>query len=222
MPTKQKSQSPTESASSGSIIPGWREKSKSITNPTQSKLPKVRAKSLTIGLPFNLGSMEFEPIDEAVERLSQANPANIQEIAASQIELLSIYHKVVINQAQRSFLWALIAAALGLAFFIAAIAFQLRQQPESISTISVISGALIEVISAINFYLYNKASAQLAEFQNRLDITQRFLLANSMCESLEGKYKQQSRAELVRAIVGIDSKLANALSKSNEEVDSTN
>ncbi len=219
MPTKQKSKSPTETASSESNMPSWKEVSKLIADPAQPKLQKMKATKLTVGLPFNLGTLDFEP-DDAVERLSQANPAKIQEIAASQIELLTIYHKVVIYQAQRSFLWALIAAAVGLVFFIAAIAFQLLQQPESTATISVISGALIEVISAINFYLYNKASAQLAEFQNRLDITQRFLLANSMCESLEGKYKQQSRAELVRAIVGIDSRLANILSKSNEQIDS--
>lgn len=137
----------------------------------------------------------------AVERLSQADPAKVQEVAASQTELLSIYHDVVLDQARRSFKWALIAAGIGFGFFLAAVAFMLLKQPESIATISLISGALVQVISAINFYLYGKTSIQLAEFQTRLDHTQRFLLAYSFCEGLDGDYKQQARAELVKVIV---------------------
>lgn len=69
---------------------------------------------------------------------------------------------------------------------------------------SLISGSLIEVISGINFYLYGKTSVQLADFQTRLDVTQRFLLAKSICESLEGDYKQKARSELIQTIAGVN------------------
>ncbi len=75
---------------------------------------------------------------------------------------------------------------------------------QNVAVVSLISGALIEVISGINFYLYGKTSVQLADFQTRLDVTQRFLLANSMCESLEGDYKQKARSELIRTIAGVN------------------
>lgn len=126
------------------------------------------------------------------ERISKADPTNVQEIAASQIELLSTYHNLVLKQSSRSFSWALIAAGVGLAFFLAAIAFLLLEQPDNIAVISVISGALIEVISGINFYLYGRTSSQLADFQTRLDKTQRYLIANSICEGLEGDFKQHA------------------------------
>jgi len=140
--------------------------------------------------------------DEAYLNVENADPTNIQQIAASQIELLPAYHNLVLDQARRSFRWALIAAGIGLGFFIASVSFLLFQQAQ-ISTISLISGSLIEVIAAINFYLYGKTSEQLANFQARLDTTQRFLLANSVCEVLDNEFKQQSRAELVKAIAGI-------------------
>jgi hypothetical protein len=149
-------------------------------------------------------------IQQPLDKLSKADPSNVQEIASSQIELLVVYHNVVLDQARRSFRWALVAAGVGFSFFLIAVGLLLFQQSQNVAVMSLISGSLIEVISAINFYLYGKTSTQLADFQARLETTQRFLLANSVCEGLDGDFKQQSRAELVRAIAGIRPILANA------------
>ena len=141
-----------------------------------------------------------------IERLSKADPANVQQIAASQIELLSNYHQEVLNQAKNSFVWALVAAGAGFFFFLGSMVFIISPkngQKLEVAVIGTIGGALIEVISAINFYLYGKAATQMADFQKRLDVTQRFLLANSICESLEGEVKQRSRSELVRVLAGV-------------------
>jgi hypothetical protein len=73
------------------------------------------------------------------------------------------------------------------------------QSVHDIAVVSVISGAIVEVVSGVNFYLYNKTTHQLAGFQNRLDQTQRFLLANSICGSLD-QVREQTVSELVRAI----------------------
>ena len=74
------------------------------------------------------------------------------------------------------------------------------QGHQEIAVISIISGSLIEVISGINFYLYGKTTSQMSEFQTRLEMIQRYLLANSICEGLKGDHKQESRKELVRVI----------------------
>ncbi len=142
-------------------------------------------------------------VRRAVQKISTVDPSKIQEIAAAQIELLSIYYNLVLEQARRSFKWALLAAIVGFVFFLASIGFLLLNQPQNVAVISLISGTLVEGISAINFYLYGQTSAQLSDFQVRLDNTQRFLLANSVCDSLEGEYKQKARSELVKAIAGI-------------------
>jgi hypothetical protein len=44
----------------------------------------------------------------------------------------------------------------------------------------------------------------MAEFHNKLDLTHRFLPANSVCEGLQENFKQQSRSDLVRAIAGVE------------------
>ena len=76
----------------------------------------------------------------------------------------------------------------------------MNEKSERISNVSLISGALVEVVAGINFYLYSRASNQLSCFHTRLDVTQRFLLANSLCENLEGELKNETRADLVRLI----------------------
>ena len=156
----------------------------------------------------NVSVRSFNMENTRLANVAQANPSNIQEVAASQLGIINNYYKGVLQQAQQSFRWALISAGVGLVFFIGAIGFLVFQKPSTDSNkqflgashISLISGALIEVISGINFYLYARASTQLESFHSRLDRTQRFLLANSVCENLEGEIKQSTRAELVQII----------------------
>ncbi len=132
--------------------------------------------------------------------VAQADPSNIQEVAASQLELINNYYSTILNQAVQSFRWAIITAGAGFAFFVAAITFLLLSQPTNLSVVSIISGALVEVISGINFYLYRQALGQLELFHVRLERTQLFLLANSVCENLKGDFQQNARTELIRTI----------------------
>ena len=70
----------------------------------------------------------------------------------------------------------------------------------NVAYISLIGGALTEFISAVNFYLYGRASNQLETFHIRLDKTQLIILADSVCEGLCEDMKSQTRADLVAAI----------------------
>ena len=168
------------------------------------KLPESSRPGL-LNIVSRVGHKVSYSVADSVERLSKADPENVQEIAASQIQLLTTYYQISLDQARRSFRWALAAAGIGLIFFLAAVGFLLfNQQSQGVATASIISGSLIEVISGINFYLYGKTSAQFAEFHTRLGHTQRYLLANSLCEGLDGDFKQQARVDLVKAIGGVE------------------
>ncbi len=150
----------------------------------------------------NTRSNLFSP--ESLEKLSQAERGDVQQIAASQIELLEPFYTAALAQAQRSFHSALIAAYAGSAFFVAAVVFLIITQSPSIALVNVISGTVVEVIAGVNFILYGRATEQFGVFHMRLDTTQRFLMANSICESIEGDLKHSTRADLVRAIAAID------------------
>ena len=125
---------------------------------------------------------------------------DVHKMASLHVQMILEYYQDVLEQAQRSFFWALVAAGVGTLFFIGAIAmtFVMNSWPSAI--LSVVSGALIQVISAFNFYLYNRASHQFASFHICLERTNRFLLANTMNDNLSDANKDTMRMELIRIV----------------------
>src|SRR5262249_5101711 len=123
-----------------------------------------------------------------------ADPANVQLIAALQIELLTEYHQVALAQSHRLFFWALVGSGIGLIFFVAALVHALPTET------AFLSGAVIEIVAGIIFVLYGKTTAQLSSFPGRLEELHRYLLANSLCEGLDGDERNKARAALIQEI----------------------
>lgn len=129
------------------------------------------------------------------------DPAKIQEVAASQVVISEMYYKTSLQHAQRLFRWALIAAGAGLIFFLVAVALQVLQKPVIGSWISLTSGGVLAMLAMLNFILYGRIFNQLRAFHERLDRTQQYMLANSICENLKGDVKQATQIELIRAMM---------------------
>jgi hypothetical protein len=133
-------------------------------------------------------------IRDSIQRIGAADPANVQLIAASQLELLAGYHQIALAQSRRIFSWALVGSGVGLIFFVAAVTSALPP------AIAFLSGAIVEIVAGIVFVLYGKATAQLSSFHSRLEVLQRYLLANSVCEALDGDHRNKARAALIQEI----------------------
>ena len=140
-----------------------------------------------------------EPIAGAL--VASLDPAKIQEVAASQLVILDGYYQSVLRHTQQLFRWALIGAGFGLLFFLAAVGLQLFGQPVSVAIISLICGGIAEGMAALNFLLYRRTFRELEKFHTRLDRTQQYLLANSICEKLDQQFRPAAQAQLVRLIM---------------------
>jgi hypothetical protein len=108
------------------------------------------------------------------------------------------YFEDVRNQAQKSFHSALVAAAVGTLFFLFAAFYGMGLDKKA--WVGIIAGGLIQVISAINFYLYGRVARQFATFHICLERTNRFLLANTLCENLQPPLRDQVRHELITVV----------------------
>jgi len=144
-------------------------------------------------------SITSDPMTGAL--MASLDPAKIQEVAASQLVIIDGYYKSVLQQAQQLFRWALIVAGVGLVFFLAAVSLLVLHQPANISLISLICGGVVEGITFLIFLLYGRTLGELEKFHARLDRTQQYLLANSICEKLDEKLRQTAQAELVQVIM---------------------
>jgi hypothetical protein len=141
--------------------------------------------------------------DEALTSLSNAQPADIQTIAASQIQLLTSHYEMVLEQARKAFKAAKLALVAGALLFTLAALSMMAVAHQAIITISFVGGLLVALISGVNFYFYWRTIAQLKGFHYRFDRIQSYLLANSVCERLDGEAKTASRQELIRKIAAI-------------------
>lgn len=147
------------------------------------------------------GLQQGKVIGDALNKLSAADPRNVQDIVASQLQFLTAYYLIALTQSRRAFFWASVGAGAGLIFFIAAAGLVLRTGDAVAAVIPVISGAVVEVVAGIVFFLYGKTTVQLSDFLRRLETLQRYVLASSICEGLpEGDERNKARAELIREI----------------------
>lgn len=140
--------------------------------------------------------------EPSTDRLvADLDPTKIQEVAASQFIMIKRYSQEVHRDAQRLFHWALLVTGIGLPFFVATVGVEILRQPASGAAFSFLSGLVIEGIAAIHFWLYARLLNQLEHFHERLERTQQCLLANSICEHLEGDLKPSTQTEMIRAII---------------------
>jgi hypothetical protein len=162
----------------------------------------LTATSLTIGPNGQLivpkGSLKFA--DPVIANVANAKSDDISQVAASQLEISKQYYEGILHQGRESFRWAVAAAATGLLFFIAAVGFAVVTNKVNAAIISALGGGIVEVISGLNFWLYTKVAAQLDAFHVRLERMQRFLLANSVAQSLSGDEREHAISELVSTI----------------------
>jgi Cyanobacterial TRADD-N associated 2-Transmembrane domain len=147
---------------------------------------------------LDLPSPSFAEMDRSCEKLVQTDLGDTRTLACLLSQMNLRYYKDVLNQANQSFRVALVAAAVGVIFFIGAA--WIMHKSDDRAWISFIPGAVVQVISGTCFYLYIKASNQFAIFHICLDRSNRFVLANTLCENLEAPERDTTRAYLVHVI----------------------
>jgi hypothetical protein len=162
------------------------------------------ASNASSGLPTAQGD-SIKALFASTDELARIDLDEPQEVLSASGNILNSYYTVALAQSARSFVWALVAAGAGVVFFIAAITFLLVRDSVEAATVSAIGGAIVELVAGLNFYLYGKANEQAASHRFSLEKMQRYLLANSIIESLStAETKDDSRAKLVSAMAEED------------------
>lgn len=145
--------------------------------------------------------LQSEPQSPTQKLVAGLDPAKIQEVAATQVVISEMYYQTSLQYAQRLFRCALITSGAGIIFFLGTVALLIFQQSVNGASISLMCGVVLEAIAVLNFCLYGWVFNQFKAFHERLDRTQQYMLANSICENLKGDVKQATQIELIRAMM---------------------
>jgi hypothetical protein len=123
----------------------------------------------------------------------------VGKMVAKHEELILDYYKDVLMQAKQSFDSAKSVAKIGFWVLIGTVVyvlgtdvlehtkklgFSIADHERTVSIIGVISGALIEFVAGVNFWLYSRVSKQFAAFHICLERTHRYLLAYSIADQV--------------------------------------
>jgi hypothetical protein len=111
------------------------------------------------------------------------------------------YYQDVRKQAQQSFFCALVAAIIGTGFFFYSAYLLMQTAGRANATLSLIAGALVQVISGINFFLYSRASRQFALFHVCLERVNRYMIANSLCDNVTSEQARDALRETLSTIM---------------------
>jgi hypothetical protein len=153
-------------------------------------------------VPALASAHPLQQLKAECEELARTRPGDTHKMASLHQQMSLNYYQDVRRQAQQSFYSALVAAIVGTLFFLYAAWYMLPRDGSTSSNayISLIAGALVQVISAINFYLYSKTAHQFSGFHVCLERTNRYLLVNTLCENLSDEHKDDMRMEIIRVI----------------------
>lgn len=143
-----------------------------------------------------------KPVEQAILQSATVDATDIAKVSASQLVISNAYYESVLAQAKRSFNAAVVTATVGSLFFLVAIYEASAEKSLAVPIIGALSGSVVEVIAGLNFWLYTRTSAQLDAFHLRLERMQRFLVANSVCQTLRGKARETALANLINTVVG--------------------
>ena len=146
---------------------------------------------------------DFAHVGPSLDRLAKADAKDVQEVAASQLQLMAACYRIDLTQVRRCFFWALVAAGTGFLLFLLAAACGIVTCNAAVAFVLVLSGCAMEAVAGLLFSLYGRSAAESCDFHGRLDAVQRHILANSICEGLSGERREQTRAELARKVANI-------------------
>jgi hypothetical protein len=146
---------------------------------------------------------DFAHVSPSIERLAKADSKDVQQVAASQLQLMLACHRIDVTQARRCFFWALVATGMGFLLFLLAALACIASGSAVAAFVLVLSGCAMEAVAGLLFNLYGRSAAESRDFQGRLEAVQRHIMANSICEGLSGDREEQTRAELARKVANI-------------------
>ena len=120
----------------------------------------------------------------------------MHEISARHLQMILRYYHDVLIQALASFVCAVLLAILGFSVLAYTIDFAMKNPDDSVDvgSIGLISGALVEFLSGVAFFIYKRATEQFNTFHICLERTNRYLMAFNINEMIDSKDLNRDRA----------------------------
>ena len=141
---------------------------------------------------------EAKEISEAVKNLdvlaekSKEENQDIRALMFENLKELKEFYVICKQQIRKSFSAAMFSCFAGFVLFVLAVIIFLLGGNNSASLTAGLSGAIVEIVSGLYFWMYRETSKQLGKYHKRLEATEKYLIALQIIEMLpEGNRNEQ-------------------------------
>jgi hypothetical protein len=143
-------------------------------------------------------------VPQIIEKLNQATDEQqyFSRLIENNLDNMEKYYQLVRTQTEKSYGLTQAAAVVGFMVLVAGIILSFMKSFDNPSTIvTLASGALIEFISAVFFYIYNRTVVQLNVYHEKLINVQDTMLALKVAQIIQDqKLKDETMADLTKAL----------------------
>lgn len=146
---------------------------------------------------------EAKEISEAVKNLdvlaekSKEENQDIRALMFENLKELKEFYVICEQQIRKSFSAAMFSCCAGFVLFVLAVIIFLLGGNNSASLTAGLSGAIVEIVSGLYFWMYRETSKQLGKYHKRLEATEKYLIALQIIEMLPEENRNEQYGKLI-------------------------
>lgn len=146
---------------------------------------------------------EAKEISEAVKNLdvlaekSKEENQDIRALMFENLKELKEFYVICKQQIRKSFSAAMFSCFAGFVLFVLAVIIFLLGGNNSASLTAGLSGAIVEIVSGLYFWMYRETSKQLGKYHKRLEATEKNLIALQIIEMLPEENRNEQYGKLI-------------------------
>ena len=110
---------------------------------------------------------------------------------------LKEFYVICKQQIRKSFSAAMFSCFAGFMLFVLAFITFLLGGNNSASFMAGLSGAIVEIVSGLYFWMYKETSKQLGKYHKRLEATEKYLIALQIIEMLPEENRSEQYGKLI-------------------------
>ena len=146
-------------------------------------------------------SNEVQKVITQLITIEEENKVDVLSLMIKNVAELREYYVINKQQARNSFSAALFICILGFLIFVSGVILSYYSPTESVIQYTTISGAIVEIIAGLFFWLYSKATKQINLFHSSLLGTQKFLTAIQLVNEISKDNKDQIYSYIIKKII---------------------
>lgn len=146
---------------------------------------------------------EAKEISEAVKNLdvlaekSKEENQDIRALMFENLKELKEFYVICKQQIRKPFSAAMFSCFAGFVLFVLAVIIFLLGGNNSASLTAGLSGAIVEIVSGLYFWMYRETSKQLGKYHKRLEATEKYLIALQIIEMLPEENRNEQYGKLI-------------------------